>query len=94
MAESAPKTVSDQEIDVPEKWIQFVDDNISASMFMIVACALEAFDLIVYVAELPQSTRIQGIYPHGASYWTRTAEIQTEQADGSSLSFFLKVQIF
>lgn len=45
MAESAPKAVSDQGIDVPEKWIQFVDDNIVASMFITVACALEAFDL-------------------------------------------------
>lgn len=41
--------------------------------------------------ELPKCSQIKGIYPHGASYWTRTAEIQTEQADGSPQSFFLKV---
>ncbi|KAL8846451.1 MAG: hypothetical protein Q9221_008459 [Calogaya cf. arnoldii] len=35
--------------------------------------------------------KIKGIFPYGASYWTRTAEIQTEQADGTSRSFFLKV---
>lgn len=32
-----------------------------------------------------------GAFPHAASYWTRTAEIQTNQADGSSQSFFIKV---
>ena len=31
--------------------------------------------------ELPPGTRIEGIYPHGASYWTRTAAIKTSQAD-------------
>ena len=43
------------------------------------------------LAKIPQPSKIVGIYPHGASYWTRTAEIQTEQEDGSPLSFFLKV---
>ena len=42
-------------------------------------------------AELPHGSDVKGIYPSGASYWTRTAEIQTQQADGSSMSFFLKV---
>ncbi|KAE9378604.1 hypothetical protein N431DRAFT_553040 [Stipitochalara longipes BDJ] len=43
------------------------------------------------LAALPEGTRIKGIFPHGASYWTRTAEIRTEQVDGSPRSFFLKV---
>ncbi len=34
---------------------------------------------------------IEGIYRHGASYWTRTAEIATQCPDGSSPSYFLKV---
>ncbi|KAL8713850.1 MAG: hypothetical protein Q9220_001995 [cf. Caloplaca sp. 1 TL-2023] len=34
---------------------------------------------------------IKGISPHGASYWTRTAEIETKQADGTPRSVFLKV---
>ena len=42
--------------------------------------------------ELPIGTQVVGAFPHGASYWTRTAEIQTEQADGSSQSFFIKVE--
>lgn len=71
MGESVPEVIWDKEIDVPEKWIQFVDDNV--------------------VAKLPRGTQVQGISPHGASYWTRTAEIVTEQADCSPLSFFLKV---
>jgi protein-ribulosamine 3-kinase len=43
-------------------------------------------------SELPEGTKVKGIFPYGASVWTRTAEIQTQQADGSELSFFLKVQ--
>lgn len=31
MAESGPEVIWDKEIDVPEKWIQFVDDNVAAS---------------------------------------------------------------
>ena len=40
---------------------------------------------------MPEGTKISSISPHGASYWTRTAEIATQQADGSQVSFFLKV---
>lgn len=65
------KPVWDKPVDVDEKWIQFVDDNVSA--------------------KLPPGSKVKGIAPFGASYWTRTAEIPTVQADGSALSFFLKV---
>lgn len=41
--------------------------------------------------ELPEGTKVINLSPHGASYWTRTAEVKTEQADGSEVSFFLKV---
>ncbi len=41
--------------------------------------------------ELPLGSIVKGIFPYGASYWTRTAEIQTEQPNGAPLSFFLKV---
>ena len=41
--------------------------------------------------ELPAGLEIVEISPHGASYWTRTAEITTRQNDGQQLSFFLKV---
>ena len=52
--------------------------------------------LIQYVddnvaARLPLGSEIQGIFPHGSAYWTRTAAIQTVQADGSPLDFFLKI---
>ncbi|KAL8741615.1 MAG: hypothetical protein Q9190_005797 [Brigantiaea leucoxantha] len=63
--------VWDKPVDVPEQWIQHVDDNVAS--------------------KLPQGSHIKGIFPSGASYWTRTAEIQTEQADGTPMSFFLKV---
>ncbi|KAL8940003.1 MAG: hypothetical protein Q9211_002482 [Gyalolechia sp. 1 TL-2023] len=42
-------------------------------------------------AKLPHGSHIKAILPYGASYWTRTAEIQTEQANGTPQSFFLKV---
>lgn len=78
--------VWDKPPDVDEKWIQFVDDNVSAGKR---AC----LDLTRFLttSELPNGSMVKGIYPFGASYWTRTAEIQTEQADGAPLSFFLKV---
>ena len=41
--------------------------------------------------ELPEGTKVISLSPHGASYWTRTAEVKTEQADGSEVLFFLKV---
>ena len=41
--------------------------------------------------ELLQGCRVKGIAPCGKSYWTRTAKIDTEQVDGTQLSFFLKV---
>ncbi|KAM0795981.1 Fructosamine kinase-domain-containing protein [Usnea florida] len=63
--------VWDKPVDVDEKWIQFVDDNV--------------------MTKLPPGCKVKGITPFGASYWTRTAEISTVQADGSDLSFFLKV---
>jgi protein-ribulosamine 3-kinase len=52
--------------------------------------------LIQYVddnvaGELPPGTEIKGIFPHGSAYWTRTAAIQTIQADGTPLDFFLKI---
>ncbi|PQE15600.1 Fructosamine Ketosamine-3-kinase protein [Rutstroemia sp. NJR-2017a BBW] len=58
-------------IDVDEKWIDFVDDNVRA--------------------KFPPGTEVESISPHGASYWTRTAEISTLLADGTPRSYFLKV---
>lgn len=40
MVDSAPDVIWDKEIDVPEKWIQFVDDNVVASTF--IPCHLRA----------------------------------------------------
>ena len=42
-------------------------------------------------ARMPPGTDIREIFPHGSAYWTRTAAIQTTQADGSPLDFFLKI---
>ncbi|KAL8780377.1 MAG: hypothetical protein Q9194_000940 [Teloschistes cf. exilis] len=40
---------------------------------------------------LPEGSKIIGIFPFGHSYFTRTAKIQTVQADGTPRSLFLKV---
>lgn len=87
-----PEPVWDKEVDVAEKWIQFVDESVSASKLF-----LSDFDLPrddecrLRKVELPQGSRIKGIFRCGTSYWTRTAKIETEQVDGSHFSFFLKV---
>ncbi|KAI4259556.1 MAG: hypothetical protein L6R42_004524 [Xanthoria sp. 1 TBL-2021] len=65
-----PEPVWDQPNEVPEKWIETVDDNVAA--------------------KLPGGSQIKEISRYGASYWTQTAKIQTEQADGTPRSFFLK----
>ena len=81
-----------RENEVSEEWIQFVDDNVlagKAERELLIVCLLT--DL--RYSELPQDTQIIGTFPRGASYWTRTAEIETQQADGFELSFFIKVCI-
>jgi hypothetical protein len=47
--------------------------------------------LNVRVSEFPPGAQIKGTFPPGASYWTRTTEIRAQQADGSSMSFFIKI---
>lgn len=41
--------------------------------------------------ELPDGSIVEAIVPHGASYWTRTAEITTQLSEGTPASYFLKV---
>ncbi|THW12883.1 hypothetical protein D6D24_06342 [Aureobasidium pullulans] len=41
-------------------------------------------------AHFPEGTEIKSIHPHGSSYWSRTAEIQTV-VSGEPVSYFLKV---
>ena len=85
-----PEPVWDKPVDVPEKWIQTVDDNVYTSKsFLRDRKSTKAQNLTK--SELPPDSQVKGIFPHGASYWTRTAEIQTEQVDGVPRSFFLKV---
>ncbi|KAF2261550.1 hypothetical protein CC78DRAFT_535566 [Lojkania enalia] len=44
------------------------------------------------VAEkLPEGSIIKTISPHGASYWTRTAQIKSLDPEGNVVSYFLKV---
>ena len=85
--------VWDKPVDVPEKWIQNVDPSVAGSKLSL-PCNLKSSksDRILIETELPEGSQIKGIFPYGASYWTRTAEIQTLQADESSQSFFLKVR--
>ncbi|KAL6714825.1 hypothetical protein ACLMJK_007085 [Lecanora helva] len=39
----------------------------------------------------PKESRVTSSQGYGASHWTHTARIDTEQADGSTKSYFLKV---
>jgi protein-ribulosamine 3-kinase len=41
--------------------------------------------------DFPSGTKVIGVVPHGSAYWTRTAAIQTVQADNSHVDYFLKV---
>ncbi|KXG50319.1 Fructosamine/Ketosamine-3-kinase [Penicillium griseofulvum] len=41
--------------------------------------------------QLPEGSTVVSIFSHGASYWTRTAEIKTTSSTGDEISFFLKV---
>lgn len=42
-------------------------------------------------AGLPEGTKIVRAVGYGASYWSRTARVDTEQEDGSDKTYFLKV---
>ncbi|KAK6084468.1 hypothetical protein SCUP234_03257 [Seiridium cupressi] len=44
-------------------------------------------------SRLPNGAIPQDIIPHGASFWTRTAQILAAEEDGNPISFFLKVSI-
>lgn len=44
-------------------------------------------------AKLLNNSQTKGIFPHGFSYWTRTAKIQIQLANGTFQSFFLKVTL-
>jgi hypothetical protein len=41
--------------------------------------------------ELPEGTQILEISPSGASYWARTAKIETVNAQGEAFDYFVKV---
>jgi hypothetical protein len=43
------------------------------------------------LAGLPKGAKVVGAQGSGASYWTRTARLDAELADGSEKAFFLKV---
>ena len=74
--------------ELPERFIEYVDENVAARKEDLRSLRVESTDEL----ELPPDSHVKGLLPHGAAYWTRTAAIQTEQADGSPLDFFLKVR--
>ena len=74
--------------ELPERFIEYVDENVAASKEDPRDLRVASTDKL----ELPPDSHIKGLFPHGTAYWTRTAAIQTEQADGSQLNFFLKVR--
>ncbi|KAK3306823.1 Fructosamine kinase-domain-containing protein [Chaetomium strumarium] len=44
--------------------------------------------------KLPPGTQIEGISPHGVSYWSRTAMIEATDEEGNPTPFFIKVNKF
>ncbi|KAI1179120.1 Fructosamine kinase-domain-containing protein [Nemania sp. FL0916] len=42
-------------------------------------------------AKMSEGTRVLSIMPHGSSYWARTAKIETVDAEGKEIVYFIKV---
>src|SRR5437016_2682375 len=72
--------------ELPERFIEYIDENVAASKEDPRSPGVEGTDEL----ELPPGSHIKGLFPHGTAYWTRTAVIQTEQADGSLLRLLLE----
>ncbi|KAH1472750.1 hypothetical protein KXX06_006343, partial [Aspergillus fumigatus] len=43
------------------------------------------------LAELPKGCRVTSVESHGISFWADTNRLDVELADGTPLSFFIKV---
>ncbi|KAF2649449.1 hypothetical protein K491DRAFT_721643 [Lophiostoma macrostomum CBS 122681] len=43
------------------------------------------------IAKLPQESKVASISPHGSSFWTQTAQLETKLPDGTCQTYFLKV---
>ena len=50
----------------------------------------ESFLKLTSLLELPKGIIVRRVEAHGASFWTRTARLDTEQ-DGETVQYFLKV---
>ncbi|KAK8136215.1 Fructosamine/Ketosamine-3-kinase [Apiospora sp. TS-2023a] len=81
----------EQEPEVAEKYIRYIDPNVQSSKLNIERVPRTVTDK--RGTELPDRAVAQDIIPHGASFWTRTAQIMTSQPDGTPMPFFLKVSI-
>ena len=42
---------------------------------------------------MPHDSQIVEVVPHGSSFWTQTAKLTTNLADGAEQSYFLKVAL-
>lgn len=81
----------EKEPEVAEKYILYLDQNVEKGQW-------ESESLVDVAASshgeqhpaLPNGCVFQAIIPHGASYWTRTAQIKTQNGD-KQVSYFLKV---
>ena len=87
--------VWDKPVEVSTEWIEFVDGSVMTSkpLHFVNLVITRRPRRFIYV-ELPQGSRILSISSCGSSYWTQTAQIKTEQADGTQSSFFIKVCVF
>lgn len=47
----------------------------------------------LFRAELPTSSRVVDINPHGSSFWTHTAKLTTNLPGGPEQAYFLKVAL-
>lgn len=78
--------------DIPEKWVESVDENVASSEWTN-SVPLQGETIFPNSGiELPAGSQVKGIFRWGFSHWTRTAKIVTEQADGTQKLFFLKVR--
>jgi protein-ribulosamine 3-kinase len=48
---------------------------------------------LTILLELPERCQVVDIIPHGSSFWTQTAHLETILADGKPKSFFVKIAL-
>jgi protein-ribulosamine 3-kinase len=88
-------SIWNEEVAISEAVISYVDPNVEKSEYVVSKSIIWVGNgcSLTMAPELPQGLTIEGISPHGASYWTRTAHIRAVDQNGEAVSYFLKVNI-